>query len=132
MDLADRVIFTGNRQDTPLIYSALDVFVLPSLKEAFPMVILESMACEVPVLATKVDDIPWIIEDSSTGLLVEPKDAEGLYKAISEILLANGKAERFAELAVEKVQKYYSSAIMAKKYQGIYKNLLQYLLSSGN
>jgi glycosyltransferase involved in cell wall biosynthesis len=124
LGLADRVIFTGNRQDTPLIYSALDVFVLPSLKEAFPMVILEAMACGTPVVATKVGDIPCIIEDNVSGLIVEPRDVEGLCRAINELLFSNGKTERFIEFAANKVQKNYSSSIMAEKYQEIYEKVL--------
>ncbi len=124
LGLSDRVIFAGNRQDTPLVYSALDVFVLPSLKEAFPMVILEAMACGVPIVATRVGDIPLIIGNNISGLLVEPRDVDGLYTAISELLFNNDRAVQIAKSAQETVQKKNSSIMMAQKYYEIYEQVL--------
>jgi glycosyltransferase involved in cell wall biosynthesis len=51
------------------------MFILPSFKEAFPMVILEAMACGTPVIATRVGDVPHIIRDHESGLVINMKDA---------------------------------------------------------
>ena len=66
----------------------------------------------------------YIIEDNVTGLLVDPKDVDGLCRALNELLFSNGKAEQLAKLAVDKVLKDYSSSIMAEKYLEIYEKVL--------
>ncbi len=124
MGIADKVIFTGNRKDTPLIYSALDVFVLPSLEEAFPMVILEAMAFGVPIVATQVGDIPLIIEDNGCGLLVKPKDVVALSRSIRALLHNEVETEKIINIATEVVNNRYSSVIMAQRYLDLYKQIL--------
>ena len=124
LGISERVIFAGERDDTPLIYSAMDVFVLPSLQEAFPMVILEAMASCVPVVATRVGDIPFIIQDGISGLLIEPKDPDSISRAVEELLSNPAKAELIAKTALKNVQEHYSSLSMAEKYKAIYKNIL--------
>lgn len=123
LGIADRVIFTGKREDTHIIYSALDLFVLPSLKEAFPMVILEAMASGVPIVACHVGDIPLILENNVSGLIIEPKEVNALAQSIGELLLNRDRAEQLAKMAREKVQNY-SSILMALKYQAIYDQVL--------
>ncbi|WP_279385042.1 glycosyltransferase [Methanosarcina barkeri] len=67
--------FTGpvNHEDIPLWISASDILVLPSLSEGRPNVILEALACEVPVVATDVGGIPELMVDGETGYLVPAK-----------------------------------------------------------
>lgn len=120
LEIDSRVLFTGNRSDTPLLYSAMDVFVLPSLKEAFPMVILEAMAAGAPIVATRVGDIGRIVEDGVSALLVEPRDAPALIRAIHSLLTDRPKADRLAGRAVERVAQHYSSIQMARKYHTVY------------
>ena len=124
LGISDRIIFTGRRDDTPQIYSALDVFILPSLREAFPMVILEAMASSVAVVATKVGDIPVIIEDGVTGILVDPGDADAISKSVGELLLNKEKAENIGKAGLKNVQQKYSSLIMAHKYTDVYEKVL--------
>lgn len=124
LGIEDRVVFTGKRDDTPLIYSALDVFVLPSLKEAFPMVILEAMACGVPIVATRVGDIPRIIESNVSGLIVEIRDVTALRQAIQYLLLDTKKADHLAITASKVVYDSYSSTFMANKYEAVYAQVI--------
>jgi glycosyltransferase involved in cell wall biosynthesis len=71
-------IFTGNRNDLPDLYSAMDIFVLPSLNEGMPMVLLEAMAAKKPVVATNVGSINTVIKDRENGLLIENCNKEEL------------------------------------------------------
>src|SRR5579864_2856505 len=66
-----RVHLLGYRSDTREIYEAMDVFALSSLSEGLPNVLLEAMALEVPVVATRVGGIPKIIQNDVNGLIVE-------------------------------------------------------------
>ena len=85
--LADRIIMAGYRWDTPDVYAACDMIVIASLRtEASPIVLREAFASGRPVIATKVGDIPEIIEDRKNGLLIEPGDAKALAAAILEFI----------------------------------------------
>ncbi|MEK7659544.1 MAG: glycosyltransferase family 4 protein [Patescibacteria group bacterium] len=65
---------------------AFDIFVLPSVKEGFPWVILEAMAAKVPIIATSVGAMPEIIENGKNGILVEPKNPQKLAEAIKYLI----------------------------------------------
>ena len=124
LQIADRVIFTGNRSDTPTLYAAMDVFVLPSLQEAFPMVILEAMASGVPVVATRVGDVAEIIEPGRTGLLVDTKDVAALQAAIHEVLAHREQADSMSAAARARTEEKFSSAAMATQYRSVYERVM--------
>lgn len=78
--------FVGVREDIADILAAADLFVLPSLSEGFPFVLLEALAMGRPVVASRVNGVPELIEDHKTGLLVPPRDPQALVAAIREVL----------------------------------------------
>jgi len=123
LGLSNYVIFAGIRNNIPEILTIADVFVMSSLTEGMPISLLEAMAAKVPVIATKVGQIPRIIEDGKSGVLVEPKDSSTLADAIFEILHNKEKAKQLAENAFSKVQQEFSSEKMAEKYRNIYDSL---------
>jgi hypothetical protein len=83
--LAAKVLMIGYRWDTPDIFAACDMVAIASLRtEASPIVLREAFAVGRPVVATKVGDIPEIIEHRQNGLLVEPGDSKALAAALSE------------------------------------------------
>ncbi|HYR26334.1 MAG TPA: glycosyltransferase family 4 protein [Aquabacterium sp.] len=118
--LQDRVTLLGNRRDTPLIYSALDAFVLPSLMEAFPMVLLEALACGCPVVATDVGEVRRIVTHGETGLVVPAGDPQALRTALMTLL---GQPEVAADLArrgLSRVTDQFSAEQMAQRYLQVY------------
>lgn len=78
--------FVGSRDDVMEFYAAADVVVLPSHSEGFPFVILEALAMGKPVIATRVNGVPEVIEHMKTGLLVNARDVGGLASAIESLL----------------------------------------------
>lgn len=124
LGLNEIVTFTGTRTDTPLIYSALDIFVLPSYQEGFPMVVLEAMACGVPIVATTVGDIPEIIEHGMSGLLVAPGDVAALGGAIAHLLAHPAKAQEMGAAAKRRVREKFTSKAMAQAYLALYSAVL--------
>ena len=116
LDLKSRVHFLGVRDDVPALLSRMDIFVLPSISEGIPMVLLEAMAAGKPIVATSVGAIPRIIRDRHTGLLVPPGDAETLASAIEFLLEDRRKAQDMAINARKEVQAKFSSTAMAQKY----------------
>ncbi len=76
--LSERVHFAGHLDDVRPVLSAADLFVLASRNEGMGRAIIEAMAAGLPVLATRTGGIPTLIEDTRTGILVSPEDAQGL------------------------------------------------------
>ncbi len=120
LGLDGRARFLGRRHDTPGLYAAMDVFVLPSFKEAFPIVVLEAMAAGVPVIASRVGDIPYILGESGYGQLVEPGDVAGLASAIRNIIGNQEAAGKTALAGQQRVHEYFSSVAMARRYRDLY------------
>ena len=81
-----RVHLIGEEWDTPALYAAMDVFVLPTYREGLPGVLLEAAAMHVPVVATNVTGCVDVVQNGVTGLLVPPHDPESLARAISTYL----------------------------------------------
>jgi len=84
--LQEHVVFTGYRTDIPNLLTISDLFILPSLGDALPTVLIEALASETPIIATQVGGIPEIIENNVNGLLVPPADSESLAEACLKIL----------------------------------------------
>lgn len=88
--------FVGGRADIVDILAAADLFVLPSLSEGFPFVLLEALAMGCPVVATSVNGVPELIDGRRTGLLVPPRDPQALARAIRSLLSDPLVASRMA------------------------------------
>ena len=76
------VEFAGERLDIVDVLSQADVFLLPSATESFGLAALEAMACEVPVVASRVGGLPEVIDDGVTGFLHAPEDVEGMVRSV--------------------------------------------------
>ena len=81
----DMVFFLGFREDVPQILNSLDVFVLSSEHEGMGSIIMDAMACRLPVVATRVGGIPEVVVHQKTGLLVPPKKPKLLANAILKV-----------------------------------------------
>jgi glycosyltransferase involved in cell wall biosynthesis len=122
--LQRNVVLVGQHSDMPGVYAAIDIFVLPSLNEGLPMTILEAMAASKPVIATKVGAIPSLIKDGDTGLLVDPRDSDGLRNAIARLLTDVDICGRIGVAGHEWVSQNYTSEVMALKYRQMYQEVL--------
>lgn len=122
--LEGRVIFAGLRTDMPHLYSAMDVFILPSLTEGVPLTILEAMAAGVPVIATRVGGIPQMIEEGETGLLVPPQNERALQEKIESLIRDSALRSQLSRQALEMVKEKYSVEIMGKEYRKVYDAVL--------
>lgn len=99
--------FTGARNDIEKIMSSADIFVLPSLSEGRPTVILEAMASGKPVIATNVGGVPEIVNDQ-IGILISPEDSVGLAEAINNLLEDKELMEKMGKNAREQSMQYAS------------------------
>ncbi|RMF95619.1 MAG: glycosyltransferase family 1 protein [Candidatus Schekmanbacteria bacterium] len=97
-------------------YSSLTVFVCPSLSEEFGIVILEAMACETPVIASKEGGLKTIIEDGKSGLLFEKGNAEELNRKLDLILSDKEFALKLAKEGRKRVEGQYSIEKTGEKF----------------
>jgi glycosyltransferase involved in cell wall biosynthesis len=83
--ISDRVRFLGPRSDVPRLFAASDALVLSSWHEGMPNVVLEAMAARRPVVATNVGAVPELVEDGTTGLVVNPREPAALANAMHDL-----------------------------------------------
>ena len=121
--LADKIHFLGWRHDIPQLLSALDLFVLPSIKEGFPFAILEAMATGLPIVATDVGGIAEVISDGQNGLLVPPKRADLLANGISYLMLDLKRRSELAQAAKERASTFSVERMVAQTAR-IYDSIL--------
>ena len=86
LGLGPRVNFLGQRRDIPDLLAAMDILVLPSYSEGVSLALLEAMAAGLPVIATAVGGLPEVVTDEVNGLLIPPRDAEALARALDRLL----------------------------------------------
>lgn len=128
LKIADYIKFTGpvNHEDIPLWISASDILVLPSLSEGRPNVILEALACEVPVVATDVGGIPELMLDGETGYLVPAKSPDELSRKINKLLDDKDRREKMGKLGRKSIiQRGLTWEAHAKTTVDIYSELLK-------
>jgi glycosyltransferase involved in cell wall biosynthesis len=124
LKVKDYLIFTGFRNDIKEILSAIDILVIPSLLEGFPMITLEGMAMSKPIIATRIEGITEQITDEETGLLVPSRDADALTKAINRLINDRDLALRLGMNSRQKVQKEFSVQKMVMETEKIYQDLI--------
>lgn len=122
----DVVTFLGFRKDLPDLMAAVDLFVLPSVAEAFGLVLAEALYLGTPVVATQVGGIPEIVEDGMDGRLVPPANSQALTEAITELLNDAGQRSRMTGNGRKKVTQRFRFADMVRSYETVY-----YRLSTG-
>lgn len=125
LDLKEKVIFTGYREDIEELMAIMDVFVLSSLREGLPRVLVQAAAVGIPLIAFNVDGVPEIIKNNYNGFLVRPKDVEELADRIIRYInnreLINLQGQRGREFVKDK----WSIEDMVNKIDGIYQELIK-------
>ncbi|NVN91798.1 MAG: glycosyltransferase family 4 protein [Desulfuromonadales bacterium] len=123
-DLQQTVYLLGFRSDVKTLLQVADIFILPSLDEGMPIALLEAVASRTPVLATPVGNIPKLIQNNHSGVLVKRDDVMELVCGIQHMAASSELREKCAEQAWEAIRDVYSSKAMYKSYHAIYNDLL--------
>lgn len=124
LGLNDCVSLLGFRNDIDKLLAISDIFALPSLDEGMPMSLLEAAAAKAPIITTAVGDIPKLITQDKTGVIIPTEAAEELMKAICRLIKDNAFAKQMAAKAFELMAENYSSQAMYKSYAEIYKTII--------
>ena len=122
--LDQRVRLIGHCSDIREMFSMADLFVLPSLSEGSPNVLLESMAARVPIVATSVGGVPELVNDGESAILVPPEDSESLAEAMTMLLSDRSRAIQLANVAFEKAHSVFSTKKYDERLLNIYDELI--------
>jgi len=125
LGIENRVMMPGYVRDAKQYLPFFNIFVMPSLTEGLPIVLLEAMQAAVPIVASSVGGIPEVLEGGRCGLLIKPGCCESLAVGLTHVMQCPKEAEVRAHSARRRVLEDYSSKSMAQKYQEIYKKVLQ-------
>jgi len=126
LGLNEHVIFTGACTDIPKILENIDLVVLATtVPEAFGRVIIEANASCIPVIATRLGGVLDIVDDGVTGLLVEPKDGQGIADAIKRLVSDRPLREKLVRNAYAKVSTAYTLEAMFRSTLRVYEEVLQ-------
>ena len=118
------VQFVGEQQDLVPWLSASDVFLLASAQESFGLAALEAMACEVPVVASRVGGLPEVIDDGVTGFLCPADAVELMAERSLDLLTDPGKRARMGRAASERVRARFCASAIVPRYETYYGDVL--------
>lgn len=109
------VIFAGHQEQPYDFINMMDIFVLPSLNEGIPMVLLEALALERPVVASRVGGIPEVVSHGTSGILINPAKEDELADALMELIRLRDKTVQLGIAGGHRVKQEFDAALMARR-----------------
>jgi glycosyltransferase involved in cell wall biosynthesis len=122
--LRDAVTVLPPQQSVVPLLSVADLFLLPSLQESFGLAALEAMACEVPVVVSKVGGLPEVVEHGVTGFLHPPDDLAAMADSAVAILGDPERHRRMGQAARHAVVSRFCSNDIVPQYEALYRELV--------
>ncbi|HEX6972687.1 MAG TPA: glycosyltransferase family 4 protein [Limnochordia bacterium] len=116
----EAIVFLGQRRDVPALLRQLDILAVPSRQEAFPLIVLEGMACGLPVVASSVGGIPEMITDGETGKLVPPERPAELAAAIGRLIDEPLLRRRIGAAARRRFEAEFTADRMVSRTEAVY------------
>jgi L-malate glycosyltransferase len=125
LNIEEHVIFTGYQSQTSLYYYTFDIFSLVSAFESFGLVLAEAMMHKLPVVATRVGGMKYVVDENQTGFLVEKYDVQEIANKLE--ILCNDKNLRksFGEKGYEKAMSHYTEEAYVKQISTLYLDLVK-------
>jgi len=121
---ADDVVFEGEQPDPVPLLSCADVFVLPSALESFGMAALEAMACEVPVVASRIGGLPELIDDGRTGFLCDMDDVDGMAECAIRVIRDTELGRQIGRTAAASVAERFCTDRVVPMYEALYQRVI--------
>jgi N-acetyl-alpha-D-glucosaminyl L-malate synthase BshA len=127
LGVADCVAFVGKKPQSDILeyLSVADLFLLPSQSESFGLSALEAMACEVPVVATRVGGVPEVVEEGGCGYLLDVGDVNGMAEAAIRVLSDDGERERLGKRGREIATSRFANDKIIPQYEGLYRSVIE-------
>jgi glycosyltransferase involved in cell wall biosynthesis len=120
LDIEDRIIVRESIHNVEEYYSAADIGLVTSDSESFCLSILEGMFYGCPTVSTRVGGIPEVIQSDSTGLLVDPGDAEALANGVRELMTDRARRLAMGRAAKRFAESHFSAQIIVPAYERLY------------
>lgn len=126
LGVADCVNFVGKKPQSDILeyLSVADLFLLPSQSESFGLSALEAMACEVPVVATRVGGVPEVVEEGGCGYLLEVGDVNGMAEAAIRVLSDDKERERLGKRGREIAVSRFATEKIIPQYEALYREVV--------
>lgn len=119
------ISFRENERELAELYSLSDIYVLASAAENSPLVVIESLACGLPIVAFNVGGVSEIVAHMENGYLAEPQDIKSLSEGILHFVnLTHEDRLKFREKARKSVEKAFSENMIIEQYISLYKDIL--------
>jgi glycosyltransferase involved in cell wall biosynthesis len=125
LGIGDSVSLVGHCDDMPAWYRSLDLLVSASRQEGLPIALLEGMAAGLPLVATRVGEVPSLILNGVTGLLIPVEDVSALASAISTLLRDSTLRQSLGAAGRERIASSYSAERMTGEYLGLYQHVVK-------
>lgn len=122
--IENNVLYLGERTDVDEIYPLMDIFVSPSYREGVGISVLEALAMERPVIATKVGGIPDSVEHLKTGILIPSKDIDKLTEGLIFLLRNPDQAKKLGKEGRKKIIKEFSQEFVFERINKEYQRLI--------
>jgi glycosyltransferase involved in cell wall biosynthesis len=119
-EMANRVRLLGHRDDVRALLPGLDAFANSSTSEGISLTLLEAMAAELPIVATRVGGTPEVVADGTTGRLVPARDAAAFAAALVETSLDGARARAWGRAGRERLLAHFTIDEMVRRYEAIY------------
>jgi glycosyltransferase involved in cell wall biosynthesis len=126
-EFGTRVHYLGSFSDDlslALVYSAADVFVLPSTQENLANTVMEAIACGTPCVTFKIGGLPDMVEHQMNGYLAQPYDVEDLAQGIAWVLQDRDRYQNLSQRARQKAEQEFTQELQARRYQALFAELL--------
>ncbi len=120
LDLQNPFAFLGGVRDMQTFYESLDVLVSASRQEGLPMALLEGMGAGLPVVATRVGEVPHVVVEGETGLLVAANDPSALATALNQLVRDPALRRQLGQGGRKRVEDAFSAARMTRDYVSVY------------
>ena len=124
LGLSDDVEALGEQDQVVPLMSVSDLFLLPSLQESFGLAALEAMACEVPVVASRVGGLPEVIEHDHNGYLHDPDDLDGMAESSVALLRNPSHHRRIAAATVKTARELFCADKIVPRYETFYETTI--------
>ena len=124
LDIQKNVFFVPSLLDIPLVLSAMDIFVMPSIQEGLGLSIMQAQAAGLAVIASSVGGISTLIEDRQTGILIPSADTEAIAKSIILLLTDKDLAVRLGQNAKRNIQESFSIEKMTSQTEKVYREVV--------
>lgn len=125
LEITDKVIFVGYQPDVTKYYSIFDVFTLVSAYEAFGLVLAEAMLNKLPIVATRVGGMKYIVEDNKTGFLIEKYNVHEIANKLELLCNDINLRKIFGENGYERAMKNYTEERYVKDIENLYLELIK-------